>query len=110
MSREPTTKLLEPYLKLMAEKQASDLFFVTGAPPNMKLDGKTSAIAKNPFKPGQVQKLAYSLLTDEQVEDFEINRELNLGFTLMNVGRFRVNSALRSLDGYSLHQVGDSEY
>lgn len=91
MSREPTTKLLEPYLKLMAEKQASDLFFVTGAPPNMKLDGKTSAIAKNPFKPGQVQKLAYSLLTDEQVEDFEINRELNLGFTLMNVGRFRVN-------------------
>ncbi len=95
MSNEPTTKLLEPYLKIMAEKQASDLFFVTGAPPNMKLDGKTSAIAKNPFKPGQVQKLAYSLLSEEQVMDFEINRELNLGFTLMEVGRFRVNIFLQ---------------
>lgn len=91
MSREPTTKLLEPYLKIMAEKQASDLFFVTGAPPNMKLDGKTAPMAKNPLKTGQVQKLAYSLLNNEQVEDFEINRELNLGFTLLDVGRFRVN-------------------
>jgi twitching motility protein PilU len=91
MSREPTTKLLEPYLKIMAEKQASDLFFITGAAPNMKLDGKTRAMAKNKLQAGQVQKLAYSLLTDEQVTDFEINRELNLGFTLSNVGRFRVN-------------------
>ncbi len=91
MSREPTTKLLEPYLKIMAEKQASDLFFVTGAPPNMKLDGRTGPMAKNALKSGQVQKLAYSLLTDEQVTDFEINRELNLGFTLVGVGRFRVN-------------------
>jgi twitching motility protein PilU len=91
MSREPTTKLLEPYLKVMVEKQGSDLFFVTGAPPNMKLQGKTSAIAKKPFETGQVQKLVYSLLSDEQIRDFEINRELNLGFTLDSVGRFRVN-------------------
>ncbi len=91
MSHEPTTKLLEPYLKVMAEKKASDLFFVSGAPPNMKLEGKTQAIAKNRFEPGQVQKLAYSLLDEEQIRDFEINREMNLGFTLLNVGRFRVN-------------------
>ena len=91
MNREPTTKLLEPYLKVMVEKQGSDLFFVTGAPPNMKLQGKTSAIAKKPFKTGQVQKLVYSLLSDEQIRDFEINRELNLGFTLESIGRFRVN-------------------
>ncbi|MCP4331274.1 MAG: PilT/PilU family type 4a pilus ATPase [Gammaproteobacteria bacterium] len=91
MSRQPTTSLLEPYLKVMVEKQASDLYFVTGAPPNMKTQGKTAAIAKNPFQGGQVQKLAYSLLNDDQVRDFEINRELNLGFTLNDVGRFRVN-------------------
>ena len=91
MSREPTTSLLEPYLKIMVEKQASDLFFVTGAPPNMKTQGLTTAIAKKPFKSGQVHKLSYSLLNDEQVRDFEINREMNLGFTLTDVGRFRVN-------------------
>lgn len=91
MNRKPTTTLLEPYLKIMAEKQASDLFFVTGAPVNMKLQGKTSPIVKHKFQIGQVKKLAYSLLNDEEVRDFEINRELNLGFTLEGVGRFRVN-------------------
>ncbi len=45
MSGQSTTRMLEPYLKIMVEKQASDLFFVTGAPPNMKVQGKTSAIA-----------------------------------------------------------------
>ncbi len=91
MSRQPTTKLLEPYLKVMVEKQASDLFFVTGAPPNMKVQGHTKPIAKQIFDSGQVEKLAYSLMNDEQVRDFEINREMNLGFTLENTGRFRVN-------------------
>ncbi len=91
MSREPTTNLLEPYLKIMVEKQASDLYFISAAPPNMKVQGRTSPISKNAFQVGQVEKLAYSLLNDEQVRDFEINRELNLGFTLKEVGRFRVN-------------------
>ncbi|MCP4186450.1 MAG: PilT/PilU family type 4a pilus ATPase [Gammaproteobacteria bacterium] len=91
MSREPTTKLLEPYLKIIVEKQGSDLYFISGAPPNMKVQGKTTAIAKNAFQIGQVEKLAFSLLNDEQERDFQINRELNLGFTLPDVGRFRVN-------------------
>ena len=88
---QPTTKLLEPYLKLMVEKQASDINLVTGAPPNMKVQGKTAPVAKNRLESGKVEKLAYSILTDEQIRDFEINREFNLGFTLMDVGRFRVN-------------------
>jgi twitching motility protein PilU len=76
----------------MVDKQASDLFFVTGAPPNLKVQGTTSAISKKVFGPGQIKNLAYSLLSEEQVRDFEINRELNLGFTLASVGRFRVNT------------------
>lgn len=88
---QPTTKLLEPYLKLMAEKQASDIYLVTGAPPNMKVHGATNPVAKKSLAPGQVEKLAYSILTEEQIRDFEINREFNLGFTLPDVGRFRVN-------------------
>jgi twitching motility protein PilU len=65
MSKEPTTNLLEPYLKIMVEKQAADLYFVTGAKPNMKHIGKTVPISKTSFKPGQIKKLAYSLLTED---------------------------------------------
>ncbi|MCP3688921.1 MAG: PilT/PilU family type 4a pilus ATPase [Gammaproteobacteria bacterium] len=95
MSHEPTTTLLEPYLKIMVEKQGSDLYFISGAPPNMKVQGKTSPIARSAFQAGQVEKLAFSLLSEEQERDFQINRELNLGFTLLNVGRFRVNIFLQ---------------
>jgi twitching motility protein PilU len=91
MSKEPTTNLLEPYLKIMVEKQAADLYFVTGAKPNMKHIGKTVPISKSSFKPGQIKKLAYSLLTEEQIEEFETNQELNLSFGLANLGRFRAN-------------------
>jgi len=49
MSGGNSTKLLEPYLKIMVEKQASDLFFVTGAPPNMKVQGKPRRLPKMPL-------------------------------------------------------------
>jgi len=91
MSREPTKKLLEHYLNVMIAMQGSDLYFVTGAPPNMKIQGKTSAIEKKPFETGQVQNLVYSLLSEKQICKFETSREFNLAFTLNNIGRFRVN-------------------
>lgn len=90
MSKEASSPL-EPYLKVMADKQAADMYFVTGAPPNMKLNGKTQPVSKNPFKPGYIKKLAYSMLSDEQISDFETNQELNLSFALPGVGRFRAN-------------------
>jgi len=35
---------LFPYLKLMVEKSASDLFFSVGAQPNIKIEGVTHPI------------------------------------------------------------------
>ncbi len=91
MSKEATSNPLEPYLNIMAEKQAADMYFVTGAPANMKRNGKTIPVSKNPFKPGHIKKLAYSLLTEEQINDFETNQEFNLSFALPGVGRYRAN-------------------
>ena len=91
MTEESITKLLEPYVKLMVDKQASDMYFVTGAAANMKLNGITSPVSKSTFKPGNVKKLAYSLLTKEQIEEFETEQELNLSFTMAKIGRFRAN-------------------
>ena len=91
MSEEQVKNPLEPYLKVMADKQAADMYFVTGAPPNMKCNGKTVPVSKNPFKPGHIKKLAYGMLTEEQISDFETNQELNLSFGMPQVGRFRAN-------------------
>jgi len=95
MNTEPASNPLERFLKVMAEKQAADMYFVTGAPPNMKCNGKTIPVSKNPFKPGFIKELAYGLLTEEQISDFEINQEYNLSFALPGVGRFRANIFLQ---------------
>ena len=40
---------LSVLLKLMHQKQASDLFLTVGIPPTIKLDGKTVPVSKEPL-------------------------------------------------------------
>ena len=82
---------LDPYLKLMAEKEASDMFFTVGAPPSIKIQGVIRPISKTSLQPGLVKKLAYTILNERQQQDFEDNLELNLGLSQPGLGRFRVN-------------------
>ncbi len=82
---------IQTYLEIMVKKEASDLYFTTGAPVNMKVNGVTSPIGESPFPPGQVQKLAYAILTDEQKQRFEETLELDMAYSVNDVGRFRIN-------------------
>jgi twitching motility protein PilU len=83
---------IDPYLQRMADKGASDLYFTTGAPPAMRIEGETWPVGKQPLEKGVTAKLAYGLMSDEQRADFERDLELNLGFTREGIGRFRVNA------------------
>lgn len=80
-----------PYLRLMVQKNASDLFFSTGAPPNLKAEGHTMPIGDTRMAPGQVRKLAYAIMTDDQIKEFESTMEGNLAISISGLGRFRVN-------------------
>lgn len=82
---------LDNYLKHMAEKGASDLFFTTGAPPAIKIEGETRPISRKVLAPGVARKTIYELMSEDQQREFEQELELNLGFTLEGVGRFRIN-------------------
>ncbi|MDT8451189.1 MAG: PilT/PilU family type 4a pilus ATPase [Gammaproteobacteria bacterium] len=82
---------LQPYLKLMSEQQASDLYFTTGAPVSIRIEGTMRPVGKSMLTPGMTKKLAYDLLTPAQIQDFEKNLEMNLGMSYTDLGRFRVN-------------------
>ncbi|TCO81024.1 twitching motility protein PilU [Plasticicumulans lactativorans] len=82
---------ITPYLKLMVDKEASDLFFYVGAPVNIKIEGQVMPIGQTPLKPGAVRELAYSLLSDAQAAEFERDMELNFALSVTQVGRFRAN-------------------
>jgi len=79
------------YLKLMAEKEASDLFFSCGAPVNIKIEGVTAPVGSNPLPSGAVDKIADSFITAEQRQFFDVEFELNLSIAPQDIGRFRIN-------------------
>lgn len=84
-------RALNSYLQHMADKGASDMYFTTGAPPAIKIEGETYPVSRNPLEPGMVRKIAYSLMSEAQQQEFEQELEMNLGFTVAGIGRFRVN-------------------
>lgn len=86
---------ITPYLKLMADKGASDLFFTTGAPVSMKIEGETKPVGRSPLEPGIVKQIANSIMSDDQKEEFAHELEMNLGMSLKGIGRFRINIYLQ---------------
>ena len=80
-----------PFLNLMAEKGASDLFFSVGAPVNVKIEGEAHPLTMPPLKPGEVKQIAYSVMNQKQIAEFESKLEMNLAISAERIGRFRVN-------------------
>ena len=79
------------FLKLMVEKGASDMFLSTGAPVNIKVEGKLYPLGNTGLPTGMVKKIAYSLMDEGQVPAFERELELNMAIAVKGAGRFRVN-------------------
>ncbi len=82
---------ISPYLKVLAEKDGSDLYLSTGALPSAKFNGVMTPLSKKAAPPGWVRGLAMEIMTDEQQAEFEHKPEMNLAISESGVGRFRVN-------------------
>lgn len=85
-----------PLFKLMAEKQASDLFFTAGAPIQIKINGTVMPVNNQRLNPDQVKQICYELMTPEQIKEFEEVYEMNFarrGEAGADgaIGNFRVN-------------------
>ena len=78
-------------LRIMIQKEGSDLFLTTGAPPSMKAYGKLVPMSTQPLPPGAVKQIAYQIMSPEQIKDFEKSPEMNLAISDPDIGRFRVN-------------------
>ena len=80
-----------PYLKILAEKEGSDLYFSTGARPSAKFNGEMKPLGKDSAPPGWVDSLAQEIMSDKQKAEFREVPEMNLAISLPEIGRFRVN-------------------
>lgn len=82
---------VDELLRLMIDKQASDLHITSGSPPVLRVCGELVPTEFPPLNPDDCQRIVYSLLTDKQKETFEAKSELDLSFGMKNVGRLRMN-------------------
>jgi len=82
---------LLPFFKMMAERQASDLFVTAGSPIQVKIQGVLYPVNKQVLGQDHVKALAYELMSEEQRDTFESEWEMNFGHQMEGVGNFRVN-------------------
>jgi len=82
---------LTPLFKLMAEKQASDLFISAGAPVSIKILGIIMPVNQQIIDPETARKIAYEIMSDKQIKEFEETFEMNFAQVVPDIGRFRVN-------------------
>jgi twitching motility protein PilU len=79
------------YLRTMVEQDASDLYMSSGAPMSAKIDGTLQPLEQGKLTPEQVKNVAYSIMNEEQIREFEHKPEMNLAISEDGIGRFRVN-------------------
>jgi twitching motility protein PilU len=93
--------MMERILRLMAEKQASDVYLSPFAPAMIKINGQCVPINAQPLAKDSPIKLLSEVLSPTKIEELEEVGELNMALPLDGVGNFRI-SAMRQRGTYAV--------
>ena len=95
MEHDQALKFMHELLRLMAQKNGSDLFITANYPPAIKIDGKVVPVSNQPLLPQHSAELARSIMNDRQASEFEATKECNFAISPAGIGRFRVNALVQ---------------
>lgn len=82
---------IEDLLKLTVEKDASDLHIGANSPPVIRIDGKLVRPTPESLSKEAAKDLVYTMLSAEQIKQFEARQELDFAIEIGGLSRFRVN-------------------
>ena len=82
---------IDELLDLIIAMKGSDLHIASGIPPVIRADGELKPTPYENMSPMDIQQIMYAILTDEQIQKFESNWELDFSYALQKKARFRVN-------------------
>ena len=85
-------------LKAAVELGASDIHIVPERPPFFRINGKMRSLNADTFTREDTHNVIHEVLTENQIDKFKEEGELDASLTLDGVGRFRVN-VLEQKDG-----------
>jgi twitching motility protein PilU len=78
-------------LQLMSEREASDLFISPGAPIHLKINNDTLPVSTQIIDEETSKKIAYEVMSEEEIARFERDWEMNLSHVEPEFGNFRIN-------------------
>ncbi len=95
MERDQALKFMQDLLKLMVQKNGSDLFISAGFPPAIKVDGRIVPQSNQVLTPQHTSELARAIMNDRQAAEFEATKECNFAISPAGIGRFRANACIQ---------------
>jgi len=89
---------IDAYLSEILERRGSDLHFIAGDPPRIRLYGDLSPLRQEQLEAQMVRDALYEIMPRTAVDRFESKDGADFAYTLADRARFRVN-VLRHLGG-----------
>lgn len=82
---------LDDILRAAMERKASDVHLTVGLPPMARIDGELQPLPYKVLTAPDTRRLVYDTMNDEQIQKFEQTHELDFGYGVKSLGRFRFN-------------------
>jgi twitching motility protein PilT len=82
---------IDSFLRLVLDQQASDLHFHAGNVPVVRHDGDLVPLPFRTLSDEETRRFVGEIMTDEQKERFERDREVDFAYDVQGGARFRVN-------------------
>ena len=83
--------IIDEILETAVAKKASDIHISANLPPVLRIDGKLFRTNLPVLSSDDLETLIFPILSNEQRRELEQNWELDFGYGLHGIGRFRVN-------------------
>ncbi len=89
---------IDQYLRTLVERDASDLHFIAGQPPRMRVYGELAPFEEDILSPELTEEILREIMPQKAQNEFEERDSADFAHDLPGVARFRVN-ILRHLGG-----------
>ena len=86
---------LNNLLKLMTEKNASDLHITVGSAPRIRINGNLKVIDENKLSEKEIETILQEHLNKEQLQSIKNGNEIDFTIGITGLSRFRVNAFLQ---------------
>jgi twitching motility protein PilT len=87
----PKPQHIDDLLRLLVDREASDLHVRVGEPPVMRIHGKLVRTEFPRLEAEDTRNLVYGILNEERRQRYEQDHELDLSHAIRGLARFRVN-------------------